>query len=75
MVGGKEICLAAGMTDFLSKPMRRAALDAMLTKWVGKTHANQQDLDTDDSGRKEVSTYEALQELRIDDVARKAATS
>ncbi|PWN20138.1 hypothetical protein BCV69DRAFT_299880 [Microstroma glucosiphilum] len=44
VVGGREICLAAGMTDFLSKPMRRAALDAMLTKWVGKTHEALQDV-------------------------------
>jgi CheY-like chemotaxis protein len=47
VVGGRELCLAAGMTDFLSKPMRRAALDAMLTKWVGKTHEDRQDVGID----------------------------
>lgn len=26
------------MSDFLSKPVRRATLDAMLTKWMGRTH-------------------------------------
>ena len=34
MDGDRERCLAAGMDDYLSKPLRREALQAALTKWL-----------------------------------------
>lgn len=37
-IKGRDLCLAAGMSDFLPKPARRATLDAMLKKWVGREH-------------------------------------
>jgi len=32
--GDRELCLQAGMTDYLSKPIRIDALEAMLARWV-----------------------------------------
>jgi CheY-like chemotaxis protein len=30
----RQRCLAAGMDDYISKPMRRAALSATLHRWI-----------------------------------------
>ncbi len=36
MQGDRERCLAAGMDDYLSKPIRRDALEQMLTRWLSR---------------------------------------
>ena len=36
---GREACLAAGMDDYLAKPFTRAAMHAVLTRWLPKESA------------------------------------
>jgi CheY-like chemotaxis protein/HPt (histidine-containing phosphotransfer) domain-containing protein len=39
MEGDRERCIAAGMDDYLSKPLNGPALDAVLQRWVGANEA------------------------------------
>lgn len=47
-IQGQRTCLSAGMTDYLSKPVRRATLGAMLVKWLGRKHIMQPGADDDE---------------------------
>ena len=41
MQGDRQRCLDAGMDDYLSKPIRRDTLEAMVTRWLGGAAAAQ----------------------------------
>ena len=38
MEGDREVCLKAGMDDYLSKPLTRQSLNSMLLRWLGQVH-------------------------------------
>jgi CheY-like chemotaxis protein len=37
MQGDREKCLSAGMDDYITKPIRREAIQEMLQKWTPKS--------------------------------------
>ncbi|MBK8178743.1 MAG: response regulator [Planctomycetes bacterium] len=41
MTGDRERCLAAGMDDFVTKPISRASLEAALRRWIGCQHGGE----------------------------------
>lgn len=43
MQGDREKCLEAGMSDYLSKPLQREALAAVLARWTTPQSASQEE--------------------------------
>jgi two-component system, sensor histidine kinase and response regulator len=64
MAGDRERCLAAGMDDYLTKPLRPGDIDAVLARWLAPAPARPNG-DRDGAGAPAV-----IDEKRFDDLAR-----
>jgi hypothetical protein len=42
MEGDRERCLAAGMDDYVTKPVRSVAVDAVLLRWIGERESDEE---------------------------------
>jgi CheY-like chemotaxis protein len=45
MLGDRELCLAAGMDDYMAKPISSDVVDELLTRWLPLEHDGDQGLD------------------------------
>jgi PAS domain S-box-containing protein len=71
--GDRERCLDAGMDDYLTKPLRRDTLGAMLARWVGDSQravtAQDQEIDVsgnDDTPAVDVAALDMIRALAND---------
>jgi CheY-like chemotaxis protein len=67
MQGDREQCLAAGMNDYVSKPIAPRALDEALTRWLPQTAAPA--ADKTDAAREEIRPDAAESEVPVFDLA------
>ena len=64
LAGDVEQCLAAGMDDYVSKPIDAAALLALIDRWVGVRHATRREAARPETSTPPVQDYEILHEFQ-----------
>ncbi len=66
LAGDREQCLAAGMNDYVAKPVDRAALTAIVSHWIEKGEAMPDDTDSPPPGTEGMLDPGVIAQLRAD---------
>lgn len=69
MSGDREKCLAAGMDDYISKPIRMDMLESLLTKWLGERNLQQSSPDAKNNPLNDPKFIEEVSALFLKETA------
>ena len=71
MAGDRDKCLAAGMDDYVAKPLRPDEVDAMLARWLPeRAPVADEHADGNGNGSGEGDGVDPIDDVRFDDLAR-----
>jgi two-component system sensor histidine kinase/response regulator len=66
MAGDRERCLAAGMDDYMSKPLRPEVLDEMLERWLGVAPVGHEPVEAEDDAVEALIDAARMRTFRTD---------